>query len=316
MRAVVVTAYGPPETFTVGEVPVPRPGPGQLLIRVAAAAINPADLLLPAGGGTPLAFPHVPGNDFAGTVVEVGTGVDSYAPGDEVFGVAIPRVLRAMGGSRPSVGTGSLAEYLVCEAETPMVAHRPAGVSPADAAALATSGMTACAVAAVAAVRPGETALVVGATGGTGTAIVPLLRHAGARVVATSTPADRAALRRLGADGTVGYDDYPDGVDVAVNAVLPGDRLERLAAAVRPGGRLLTITYPPPVSQSIGDGVALRFVLDFDGVHGGMRAVAELAAKGVLPATIGRRYTLDEAPRACVDFARAHTFGKLVVEVL
>jgi NADPH:quinone reductase-like Zn-dependent oxidoreductase len=315
MRAVVATDYGPPETFTVADLPVPRPGPGQLLIRVAAAAINPADVLLPGGGLAPLDFPHVPGNDFAGTVTEVGAGVEAYTPGDEVFGTAIPRVLRAMAGSRPSVGTGSLAEYLVCEADTPMIAHRPPALSPADAAALATAGMTACAVASVAAVRPGETALVVGATGGAGTAIVALLHAAGARVVATSTPADASALHRLGAAETVGYDDYPDGMDLAVNAVLPGDRLERLAAAVRPGGRLLTITYPPPTAEVIGDGVALRFVIDLDGAHGGMRAVADLAAKGVLPATIGRRYTLDEGSRACVDFVRAHTFGKLVVEI-
>ena len=99
MQAVVVSDYGPPERYAVADLPVPRPGPGQLQVRVAAASINPGDIVIPSGrfrDGAPLTFPHVPGNDFAGTVSEVGPGVTAYAEGDEIFGYAAPRALRAM----------------------------------------------------------------------------------------------------------------------------------------------------------------------------------------------------------------------------
>ncbi|WP_232668220.1 zinc-binding dehydrogenase [Pseudonocardia sp. TRM90224] len=89
-----------------------------------------------------------------------------------------------------------------------------------------------------------------------------------------------------------------------------------VAAAIRPGGRLLTITYPVPEQEWIGrDDVALRFVLDMNGTFGGMRDVGELADRGELRATIGRRYGLDEGPQACIDFVRSHTTGKLVVKM-
>jgi NADPH:quinone reductase-like Zn-dependent oxidoreductase len=320
MKAVVATSYGPPEQYAVADLPLPRPGPGQIQVRIAAASINPADVRLPSGefrDTVTLAFPHVPGNDFAGTVTEVGPGVTAYRVGEEIFGQAVPRALRAMAGaSRPSLSTGSLADYAVFEADTPLLARRPAALAVADAAALATTGLTARALMATAQVRRGETVLVVGASGGVGTAVIPLLAAAGARVMATATAADRALLRDLGAVDTVGYAaaEYPSGVDVALNLVLPGDRLTDIATVLRPGGRLLTITYPVPEPDWLGrDDVALRFVLDLDGEHGGMREVGELAAQGALPATISRRYPLDQGPRACVDFVREHTTGKLVV---
>ncbi|HEY4460730.1 MAG TPA: NADP-dependent oxidoreductase [Pseudonocardiaceae bacterium] len=322
MKAVVATGYGPPEQYAVADLPVPRPGPGQIQVRIAAASINPADVRLTSGefrDTVPLEFPHVPGNDFAGTVSEVGPDVTAYQVGDQIFGQAVPRALRAMAGAtRPSLSTGSLAEYAVFEADTPLLAHRPAGLAAADAAALATTGLTARALTATAQVHPGETVLIVGASGGVGTAVIPLLAAQGARVIATATTADSDILRGLGAETTIGYEEaeYPTDVDVALNLTLPGDRLAGIAKVIRPGGRLLTITFPVPQQDWIGrDDVDLRFVLDLDGKHGGMREVGELAANGTLPATISRRYTLDQGPQACVDFIREHTTGKLVVTI-
>ncbi|MEV4511010.1 NADP-dependent oxidoreductase [Dactylosporangium sp. NPDC049525] len=317
MKAVVVNDYGPPEEYTVADLPAPRPGPGQLQVRIAAASINPGDIVIPGGtfrDVTPLSFPHVPGNDFAGTVSAVGPGVTGYAVGDEVFGYAAPRALRAMLGPRPSMSTGSLAEYAVVEADTPFVTHRPAGVPVEQAAALATAGLTVRALLATAGVQPGERVLVVGATGGVGTTLLPLLAAARATAIATATPQDADVVRGLGAAEVIGYGDYPADVDAAFNLTLPSDRLTDVAKAVRPGGRLLTITYPVPQQDWIGRAdVDLRFVLDMEGRFGGMREVAELAAGGLLRATIGRRYTLDEGAQACRDFERRHTTGKLVV---
>jgi NADPH:quinone reductase-like Zn-dependent oxidoreductase len=274
---------------------------------VTAASINPADVRLLSGDFhdvAPLTFPHTPGNDFAGTVTEVGAGVTAYREGSEIFGLALPRALRAMAGARPSLGTGALAEYVVVEADTPMLAPRPPGLPVEQAAALPTAGLTTRALLGTAGFRPGETVLVIGATGGVGTTLLPPLAATGAEIVATATEADAGLVRSLGAARTVGYaaEDRPHGVDTVVNLALPGERLAEAAEAVRPGGRLFTITPPPPDS-------AWTFVLDLDGAFGGMAAVAGLSA------TIGRRYRLADGPRACVDFERRHTTGKLVVTV-
>ena len=158
-----------------------------------------------------------------------------------------------------------------------------------------------------------------GIWGGVGTAVIPLLARANARVVATATEDDAATLRALGAAETIGYAEsgYPSDVDVALNLTLPSDALAGVARAVRGGGRLLTITYPVPEQSWIDrPDVTLAFVLDMDGAFGGMREVGELATAGHLPATIGRRYTgLAAGVDACVAFLREHTTGKLVVTV-
>ncbi|MFE0358675.1 NADP-dependent oxidoreductase [Streptomyces nigra] len=320
MKAVVAHGYGPPEQFTVRDVPVPRPGPGQIQVRIAAASLNPTDIRLPGGeyrAAVDLPFPHIPGNDFAGTVSEVGPGVTAFQVGDEIFGEAVPRAMRAVADpSRPSLSTGSLAEYAVFEADTPLIAHRPAGLSAPDAAAVATAGLTALSVIGSAEVKEGESVLVVGATGGVGTAVIPLLAAAGARVIATGTPADADVLRELGASEVIGYaaSEYPADIDVALNLTLPEDRLAGLARTLRPGGRLITIIFPPPAPEVLGrDDVELRFLLDLGGEFGGMREVGALVVDGRLPVTISGRYTLDQGPQACVDLVRTHTLGKLIV---
>lgn len=313
MKAVTVHQYGPPSQLGLGELPIPRPGPGQIQVRIAAASINPLDLRLPRGDfpQLPVTFPHVPGNDFAGTVTAVGEGVTGFRIGDEVFGHAVPAALGPLAGAkRPSITTGTLAEFAVFEADTPMIAHRPADLDVVQAAALPTVGLTALALIATAKVRPGETVLVVGATGGVGTTVLPLLARAGARVIATARPADEELLRELGADEIIGYGEYPAGVDVALNLVLPSDELNEVAHALAPGGRLYTITFPMPRPDFIDrDDVTFELVLDVDGAIAGMR---EVAAAG-LTAVIARRYPFAQAGQAIADFAERHTVGKLVV---
>lgn len=314
MKAIVATDYGPPESYVLTDLPIPEPGPGQIQVRVAAASINPGDIVIPSGvyrAQAPLTFPHVPGNDFAGTVSAVGAGVTAYRVGDEVFGHAVPRALRAMAGANPSMTTGALAEYAVFEAGTPFIAPRPPGLSKVDAAALPTVGLTARALLATAEPRAGETALVIGATGGVGTTLLPLLSQAGVSVTATGHPADEPLLRKLGAHTVIGYDDdYPTGRDLGLNLVLPTDRLRKAAAAIRPGGRLFTITFPPPRPDMI-DRPDIRFelVLDLDGRFGGMAEVATLTP------TVTATYPLAGAVQALTDFARDHTVGKLVITV-
>jgi NADPH:quinone reductase-like Zn-dependent oxidoreductase len=311
VKALIARDYGP--VLEIGELPVPQAGPGQIQARVHAASLNAADVRLPRGDfrdHVQIDFPHVPGNDFAGTVTAVGEGVTAYAVGAEIFGHAIPRALRHMAGSKnPSMTTGTLAEYAVFEANTPFLAHRPSSLDTVMAAALPTVGLTAGALMATAGSLRGERVLVIGATGGVGVTVLPLLVRAGARVVATATDTDRQLIADLGAE-PIAYGDYPDGVDTVFNLVLPSDQLADAAQRLRPGGRLYTITFPPPRPEFIGrDDVRFELVLDVDGTLGGMAEVADLTT------TIGAQYTLDEGVRALDDFAGRHTTGKVVVTI-
>jgi NADPH:quinone reductase-like Zn-dependent oxidoreductase len=312
VKALIAHSYG--TGFEVGELPVPAPGPGQIQARIHAASLNAVDVRLPRGDfreHVQVDFPHVPGNDFAGTVTAVGDGVTAYGIGAEIFGHAIPRALRHMAGSKnPSITTGTLAEYAVFEADTPFLAHRPSSLDVVSAAALPTVGLTANALMATAGPSlEGERVLVIGATGGVGVTVLPLLVRAGASVVATATEADRDLIASLGAT-PIAYGDYPPGVDTVLNLVLPTDGLAAAAARIRPGGRLYTITFPPPRPSFIDrPDVRFELVLDVDGTLGGMAEVAGLTT------TIGARYTLDDGPRALADFAGRHTTGKIVVTI-
>jgi NADPH:quinone reductase-like Zn-dependent oxidoreductase len=261
MRAVVADDYGPPENLAVREVPVPRPGPGQVQVRVRASALNPGELRMLAGGlgeAAALSFPHVVGGDFAGTVTEAGPGVTRFSAGDEVFGLALPRAvadLAAQVASPPSLTTGTFAEYAVFDAGTPGLAIRPAGLPAEHASALPTAGLTALPLLRAARLQRGDIILVAGATGGVGSMLVPMLAAAGAHVIATASAADAGYVRGLGANETVDYragdtagevlHRHPAGVDAVINLALRGDALASAARTIRPGGRLLTIVFPP-----------------------------------------------------------------------
>ncbi|MGY9049844.1 hypothetical protein P775_06475 [Puniceibacterium antarcticum] len=141
MKALAALNYGRAENLMMIDLPFPKAGNGQIQDRIRAATINPTDLRVITGGYKDtfeVNFPYVIGNDFAGTVMVVGEGVTQYQVGDEVFGQALPRDLRAATSpNKPSVSTGAMAEYAVLESDTLLIAHRPASVPPETAAALA-----------------------------------------------------------------------------------------------------------------------------------------------------------------------------------
>jgi NADPH:quinone reductase-like Zn-dependent oxidoreductase len=154
---------------------------------------------------------------------------------------------------------------------------------------------------------------VIGATGGVGTTLLRALKAARTtlspaprgRVIATAEPGDEDVLRGLGADEVTAYDAYPGDLDMVINLVLPTDQLREAAKALKPGGRLYTITFPAPKPEYIDrDDVTFEMVLD---MTSGVEHVT-----GLTP-TVMKRYPFSEGPRALQDFAREHTLGKLVV---
>ena len=321
MKALAATGYGLPQDLRIIDLPVPTAGPGQIQVRIRATTINPTDIRVIMGEYKdllPVEFPYVVGNDFAGTVTAVGPGVTNYRVGDEVFGQALPRQLRAVTSqTRPSVSTGALAEYAVFEADTLLLAHRPASVPPEQAAALAIAGMSARAIVKIAAMKRGETALVIGATGGVGTSLLPILSHAGVRTIATArSPEGRDLVSRLGADAVIAPDPaaYPGNVDVVFNLALFSDRIGEAARSLKTGGKMVTIMFPPATQQDLGrDDVELHFMLDSDGEYGGMPDVAQAAESGILTVEIARIFPFANAVDAAVAYATERPLGKVVV---
>jgi NADPH:quinone reductase-like Zn-dependent oxidoreductase len=296
---------------------------------VRAAALNPADLRSLSGvlrELAPLTFPHVPGSDFAGTVTSVGPDVTRFTIGDEVFGVGLPRAtveMASMMATPPSLTTGAMADFAVFEADTPAVAVRPRGLSAEHAATLPIPGRTAQAVLRAGQFSPGERVLVLGAAGGVGGAMVPLLAAAEVHVIATAISEDDQYVRDLGAAEVVDYRTvdtvaetlrrYPEGIDAVVNSALPGTALVKVSHAIRPGGRLINVAFPSP-EPSMFDRADLTVETVFSNARpGDLDQLAAQAMAGALPSTISRRFTLEEAPGAYTELVHAHVRGKFLV---
>lgn len=241
MRALAVQAFrAAPELV---EVPEPAVEPGRILVKVAAAGLNPVDWLIADGmldGMAPHVFPLVMGRDFAGTVTEVGHGVTRFAVGDEVFGQACGA----------AIGTGSYAEYVSASEDGPL-ALAPRSVPLAQAAALPVAGMTAAQILEAAAVREGESLLVIGAAGGVGSYLTQLAAARDVRVLAAVRGPEHERMGALGAAVTIDTtaqdlaaavrEEYPDGVDALVDLVSrTRDDFAARAALVHDGGVALS----------------------------------------------------------------------------
>lgn len=204
MRAARIQEYGDASVISLDDVPVPKPGPGEVLIRVSATSFNPSEIGLRTGllnDVLGVTLPQTLGWDVAGTVV---TGAGDLVPGDRVIGII----------------EGAAAEYAV--ARSSLLVRAPERIPLVDAAAVPVAGLTAWqAVFEHARVRRGSRVLVNGAGGGVGMFAVQLAKHAGAHVVATASPRSAAAVRALGADELVDYTTsrLPGGNDVLINLV-------------------------------------------------------------------------------------------------
>lgn len=241
MRAAVLAQFGPPEVLEIAEIDPPRPGPGEVLVRVVAAGVNPVDAKIRAAGSwAGLQLPCVIGYDVSGVVEQLGPGVTDLAVGDQVF--YTPEIF----GNR----WGAYAEYTVARAA--IVARKPPELSHDLAASMPLAGGTAYeAIVRRLRVQPGETVLIHGGAGGVGSFAVQLARAAGARVIATASAENRDTLARLGAHVCVDYrSEDPTraalretggvGVD-AVFTTVGGETVAHSLPALRPFGRIATI---------------------------------------------------------------------------
>jgi NADPH:quinone reductase-like Zn-dependent oxidoreductase len=313
MKALIVTQYGAPAELTVTEARRPAPGPGQLLLQVEAAGVNPADYKLVSGEHRdtwPQLFPFVPGLDVAGTVAGLGEDADGFAVGDKVFGM-LPDL-------------GSFAEYALASAGSRLLARRPGDLDPVRAGGLATVGLTGEAMTSRAGLRPGDTVVVVGASGGVGSMTVQLAAQAGARVIAAARRENAAFARSLGAAEIIDHTSgdvaaevlrrHPGGVDALLDAAGLGDGLPWLARAVRDQGRIVSVLSTPEPG-TLGRGLDVSTVYVNDARPGQLQALADSVASGRLSLPIGATYPLADAPAAITAMTGTRKPGKLVITI-
>lgn len=304
-KAYVFTRFGGPEVEAFADQEPPEPGPGQLLVAVRAAGVNPVDWKLRAGkrrpGAPPAEFPEVLGSEVAGVVEAVGADVQGFAVGDAVFG---------------NPDTGGYAEYTLLPAS--LAAHKPAGLTFAEAAALPVAVATAYDGVRQLGLTAGETLLITGVGGGVGVAAAQLARHLGIRVVGTASVGKKDFVASLGAVHVAPGPELAD----RVRAAAPGGRVDAIFDLVGgedlvavaplladPAGKLITAAAKETVAELGGAAVARARTSEV------LDAVARLAVDGVLRPQVTATYPLERAGEALRAVEDGHARGKVVIEV-
>ena len=303
-----VGAYGPVESIALIDYPVARPGAGEVLIDVAAMALNPLDLKLMSGqmkDFMPVDMPFVPGSDVTGTVVAVGDGVDGLTPGQPIVA---------------SSWNGALARRALLPASAHVVAV-PATANLHELAALPMAGLTARNILRNLGDVRGRTLAGIGATGGVGLALLQYAAAAGAHLVASATGGDAERVTANGAHETIDYKAqpfveelrrrYPDGVDMLVDLVSMFDALLTSATAVRDGGVMLSTLFGPEPSAFGG---RINVVYNrLKAEPGDLAMLVDDYFGGRLRANVGATFGFDDAPAALLALRDRHIAGKIVV---
>ncbi|MEW4529505.1 zinc-dependent alcohol dehydrogenase family protein [Maioricimonas sp. JC845] len=318
MKAIVLKSFGGPEAFELCDVPRPVPHASQVLVRVHATSINPLDYQVRRGDYSDLVqLPAITGHDVSGVVEDVGPGVTTFAPGDEVW--YTPQIFD---------GPGSYAEYHV--AAESIVGKKPPSLSHLEAASLTLVGGTVWEALVVrAALRVGESILVHGGAGGVGHVAIQLARAAGARVFTTVREANFEFARSLGADVTIDYtrEDYVDaimretsgrGVDVVLDTI-GGNTLSRSPDALAQLGRVVSIVdiaQPQNLVQAWSRNASYHFVFTRQN-RGKLDELSALIDRDQLRPHVGAVYSLADIPLAHSRLERPNNGvqGKIAIAV-
>lgn len=314
MKAIVALRHGGPEVLVLDEVPRPHPGPGEVLVRVAAAGVNPVDWKIRSGlfgPAMPGGFPWIPGCEIAGTVVECGPGATRFSRGEAVLGLLDPRE------------GGASAEFVAAAEDA--LASMPASVPFETAAGLAVAGLTAwqglvTLGGLLERAHEGRRIAVIGAAGGVGHLAVQIARDAGWRVTAVARPQNEAFVRALGASDFVDRLTRDVGAlgvryDVIFDAVAARS-LWQLRRAIAPGGCYITTNPRATRSRALPvaerRGTRARFV-NLQPVAAELDELVARLADGRLAVTIEHAYPLAELGAAQARSEEALVRGKLVV---
>jgi NADPH:quinone reductase-like Zn-dependent oxidoreductase len=297
MQAVRLHPDGGARRLAVEQVARPRPGPGEALVRVHAAAITRDELEWPLDR-----LPAIPSYEMSGVVHEVAADVRGLAPGDEVY--ALTSFDR----------DGAACEYMAVQ--TSLLAARPASLSHVETAAVPMPALSAWqGLFDHGRLEAGERVLILGAVGGVGHAATQLARWRGAYVIGVSSHGDLELVRELGADEAVAHDERFDEMLEAVDLVFDtagGDALARSAALVRPGGRIVSVAEEPPAPQP-EHVAAVYFVVEPSGEQ--LTGLTRLLDEGRLRPAVDAVFALADAPAAFARVQERGKRGKVVLEI-
>ncbi len=303
-RAVRFDHYGGLEVLQVVDVPRPTPGPGQVLVRVKAAGINPGEIAILQGVFAerwPATFPSGQGSDFAGVVEQTGSGVTQVAAGDEVIGFTHERA--------------SQAEYVVVDAGN--LVPRPANVSWEQAGGLFVAGTTAFAAVRAVDLKAGDTVVVSGAAGGVGSIAVQLARNAEAKVIGLAGEDNQPWLREHGVIPIL----YGDGVEGRIRTA-SGGKVDAFVDTFGGGYVELAIKLgvaPNRIDTIIDFAAAEKYHVKAEGSQAAANAevlgqLAALIAAGRLEIPIAKVFPLSKVREAYQELEQRHTRGKIVLE--
>jgi NADPH:quinone reductase-like Zn-dependent oxidoreductase len=303
-----VHEFGPPEKMICETIPRPRPGPGEVLVKVRAAGVGPWDAWIRAGkSALPQPLPLTLGSDLAGEVLSVGPDVSGFAVGDRVFGVTNSQFL------------GAYAEHAIASAA--MLSRKPISLSHIGAASVPVVAVTAWqALFDHARLQAGQTVVIHGAAGSVGSFAVQLARRARLRSVVTAGTEDIEYVRVLGAGKVVDYqkqrfEDEIRDADAVLDLV-GGDTQTRSFPILRKGGMLISTVSKPDHSLATRHGITAAFFL-VDVTTERLRAIGTLVDRGELTTRIGAVLPFADARDAhmMLDGRLAHARGKIVLNV-
>lgn len=303
MQAARINDYGGPEVIVIERIPRPEPATGQVLVRIKAAGVNPADWKM--GGGAfkqfmPLPFPWIPGIEGAGVVEAVGPEVKTLKPGQAVYG--------AFG--------NSYAEYAVVPATE--IYLKPEHLSFEQAASVPVGALTAWqAVVEEAEVQPGQRVLVHGGAGGVGLYAVQLARWKGAHVIATASAANAGYVRSIGAETVIDYqttkfEDVVKDLDSVIDTV-GGDLIGRSLKVIRTGG--IFVTVAGRVDPEMGQPHGIRVVSSRRGDANKLQQLGELLESGKLTPKVAKVFPLSQARQAQELSKTGHGQGRIVLQM-
>jgi NADPH:quinone reductase-like Zn-dependent oxidoreductase len=310
-EAIIQTGNGGPEVLKLQTVPVLEPGEGQVLIRVYAAAVNPADWKMrTAGPGyAPVAGTVIPGGDVAGVIEKIGGGVDLMKVGDPVFAV-IPR--------SSSILNGGYSQFAVTA--TANVVPKPPGTTFAEAAGLGMATITGVRAVDETKVSQGERVLITGVAGGVGSAAAQSAKARGAYVIGTATAQHNAYLKSIGVDEVIDYtqgkfEDHVKNVDVVIDTV-GSDTAERALTTIKKGGLYVSVAARGFEGKCAAAGVnCMSRNAAPDTQRSLIEEVSSLATTGKLKVKVEKAFPLAAAAQAQELSEQGHTEGKIVLIV-
>jgi NADPH:quinone reductase-like Zn-dependent oxidoreductase len=308
MKAVRIHAYGGSDVLTYENAPRPKPGEGEILVRVQTATVNPFDLAVRAGYMSSYfnySLPLILGTDVAGVVEKLGPGANTFKPGDKVYG---------RGGVARD---GTYAEYAVLPASD--LAAAPRSLDSAHAAAIPHVTLTAWqALFELAKLASGQTVLIHGAAGGVGHIAAQLAKWRGARVIGTAS-VNYDFLKTLGVDQAINYattrfEDVVENVDVVLDTV-GDDTQQRSWQVLRPGGMLVSVVQAPSPEMAAAHGVNQAMVFSSPPIGEVLTEVTALVDDGQIVPHVSEVLPLEETARAHEMVAGRHSRGKIVLQV-